>query len=90
MYKYADNTQSNFLSFNQPLGLHTNLENRWIKMADSIPWDIFERKYSRLFKGKTGHVAKPLRLTLGPLIIQTKYQFSDRELVDQLTENSYY
>lgn len=90
MYKYTDNTQSNFLSFNQPIGLHMNPENRWVKMADAIPWEIFEKKYSRLFKGKNGHVAKPLRLALGSLIIQTKYQYSDRELVDQLTENPYY
>lgn len=90
MYKCTDNTQSNFLSFNQPIGLHMNPENRWVKMADAIPWELFERKYSRLFKGKNGRVAKPLRLALGSLIIQTKYQYSDRELVDQLTENPYY
>ena len=51
MYKYTDNTQSNFLSFNQPIGLHMNPKNRWVKMADAIPWEIFEKKYSRLFKG---------------------------------------
>ena len=90
MYKYTDNTQSNFLDFNQPIGLHMNPENRWVKMADAIPWEIFEKKYSRLFKGKNGRVAKPLRLALGSLIIQTKYQYSDRELVEQLTENPYY
>ena len=90
MYKYTDNTQSNFLDFNQPIGLHMNPENRWVKMADAIPWGVFEKKYSRLFKGKNGRVAKPLRLALGSLIIQTKYQYSDRELVEQLTENPYY
>lgn len=90
MYKYTDNTQSNFLDFNQPIGLHMNSENRWVKMADAIPWEIFEKKYSHLFKGKNGRVAKPLRLALGSLIIQTKYQYSDRKLVEQLTENPYY
>lgn len=59
-------------------------------MADAIPWDDFERKYAGLFKVKNGRVAKPLRLALGSLIIQTKYQYSDRELVEQLTENPYY
>lgn len=33
---------------------------------------------------------KALRLALGSLIIQTQYQYSDRKLVDQLTENPYY
>ena len=52
MYKYTDNIQSNFLDFNQPIGLHMNPENRHVKMADAILWEIFEKKYSRLFKGK--------------------------------------
>ena len=87
MYKSSDKSQSSFLDFNQPMGLHMNPDNRRIKMADSIPWDVFEKKYKRLFKVKTGNVAKPLRTALGALIIQTKFQYSDRELVEQITEN---
>lgn len=89
MYKSDDKLQSSFLDFNQPMGLHMNPENRWIKMADMIPWDVFEKKYKHLFKSKTGNVAKPLRMALGALIIQTRFQFSDRELVQQITENPY-
>ena len=89
MYKSSDKSQSSFLDFNQPMGLHMNPNNRWIKMADSIPWEVFEKKYKRLFKVKTGNVAKPLRTALGALIIQTKFQYSDRELVEQITENPY-
>ena len=58
-------------------------------MADMIPWDMFEKKYKHLFKSKTGNVAKPLRMALGALIIQTRFQYSDRELVQQITENPY-
>lgn len=32
---------------------------------------------------------KPLRMALGALIIQTKFQYSDRELVEQITEKLY-
>lgn len=42
MYKEVDKSHFSFLDFNQPLGLHMNPNNRWIKMADAIPWDIFE------------------------------------------------
>lgn len=89
MYKPIDKLQHSFLDFNQPMGLHMNPDNRWIKMADCIPWDEFEIKYAELFPSDTGNVAKPLRMALGALIIQTKFQFSDRELVEQLTENPY-
>ena len=39
MYKPIDKLQHSFLDFNQPMGLHMNPNNRWIKMADRIPWD---------------------------------------------------
>lgn len=89
MYRSDNKLQTSFLDFNQPMGLHMNPENRWIKMADMIPWNVFEKKYKHLFKSKTGNVAKPLRMALGALIIQTRFQFSDRELVQQITENPY-
>ncbi len=89
MYKKTDRSQHSFLDFNQPMGLHTNPDNRWIKMADRIPWDEFESKYAELFPGDNGNVAKPLCMALGSLIIQTRFQYSDRELVEQITENPY-
>lgn len=89
MYKSDNKLQSSFLDFIQLMGLHMNPENRWIDMADMIPWDAFEKKYKHLFKSNTGNVAKPLRMALGALIIQTRFQFSDRELVQHITENPY-
>lgn len=89
MYKRTDKSQHSFLDFNQPIGLHMNPDNRWVKMAGLIPWDVFEEKYAELFPSSTGSVAKPLRIALGALIIQAKFQYSDRELVEQITENPY-
>jgi len=89
MYKPADKTQTSFLDFNQPMGLHMNPNNRWVRMADQVPWEIFEDKYAALFASDTGNVAKPLQMALGALIIQNKFQYADRELVEQITENPY-
>lgn len=89
MYRPADKSQHSFLDFNQPMGLHMNPDNRWIQLADIIPWDVFEEKYAELFPSSTGNVAKPLQMALGALIIQAKFQYSDRELVEQITENPY-
>ena len=36
-----------------------------------------------------GNVAKPPRMALHDLIIQTGFQYSDRELVEQIAENPY-
>ncbi len=89
MYRPIDNLQHSFLDFNQPMGLKMNPENRWVKLADLIPWEKFEANYAEQFPSNTGNVAKPLRMALGSLIIQTKFQYSDRELVEQITENPY-
>lgn len=81
MYKQTNKTQTSFLDFNQPMGLKMNQDNRWIQMADKIPWD--------LFPSNTGNVAKPLRVALGSLIIQNRFQYPDREFVEQITEYLY-
>lgn len=90
MYIPSNRSQPSFLDFNRPLGLKMNPNNRWVTMANQVPWEEFEEKYAGLFPSDTGNVAKPLRMALGSLIIQIKYGFSDRELVEQLTENPYY
>lgn len=90
MYKFEKNRQSKLTDFNQPLGMKLNPENRWVKKADMVPWDDIEKKYAELFPSKTGMPAKPLRAALGALMIQKEYDYSDRELVEQLRENPYY
>ena len=92
MYHSAENRQISFDDFFQPAGLHMNPNNRWIRLADMIPWSKYEKKYSHFFKNdtKVGNISKPFRMALGSLIIQSKYGYSDREVVDRITENPYY
>ncbi len=89
MYKKEQYRQLGLTDFNQPLGLKMNPENRWIKKAATIPWDAIEDKYAELFPSNTGMPAKPLRMALGSLLIQKKLDCSDRELVEEITENPY-
>ena len=67
-----------------------NPENRWVKKAETIPWDAIEEKYAQLFPSKTDMPAKPLRMAPGSLLIQKQLSFSDRELVEELMENPYF
>ena len=90
MYKTDNNRQFELTDFNQPIGLSMDSNNRWVRLAEMIPWEKYEDKYSHLFIGsKAGNVAKPFRMALGALIIQKKLGFSDRELVEEITENPY-
>lgn len=90
MYKFDKNHQFSLADFNQPMGLKMNPENRWVKKAETIPWDAIEEKYAALFPSKKGMPAKPLRTALGSLLIQKQFQYSDRELVEQIRENPYF
>jgi hypothetical protein len=85
MYKFPDK-QISIYDFGMPLGLSLEPDNRWVKKADMIPWDEIEVCYAALFKGHNGNVAKPLRLALGALIIQTERQLSDEETALQIQE----
>ena len=61
-----------------------------MKKAVTIPWWDIEERYAALFPSDTGMPAKPLQTALGSLMIQKKYDYSDRELVEQIRENPYY
>ena len=90
MYKFDRNHQFSFSDFNQPLGMEMSSENRWVKKAALIPWNEIEDRYASLFPSEVGMPAKPLQMALGSLLIQKEYNYSDRELVEQIKENPYY
>jgi hypothetical protein len=64
-------------------------DNRWVKLSKMIPWERIETDYADLFPSHLGTVAKPLRMALGSLIIKERCCFTDRETVEQITENPY-
>lgn len=64
-------------------------DNRWVKLSKIIPWHTIEDRYARLFTKKRGQKAKSVRMALGALLIQEKCGFTDREIVEQITENPY-
>jgi transposase, IS5 family len=76
-------------AFHTPFTSRLNKENRWVKLAGIIPWKEFEARYSDNF-GAVGRQAYPFRMAFGALIIQTKQKLTDRELVEQISENPYF
>lgn len=85
MYRYPSK-QIKITDFGMPLGMKLDPENRWVKKAEIIPWEEIEHRYAALFRNRNGNVAKPLRLVLGALLIQTQYQYSDEEVPLQIRE----
>lgn len=88
MYRKPD-PQLTLDDFMLPFSGKMSAENRWVKLAKLIPWDEFGKDYAFMFPSDRGKVAKPVRMALGSLIIQTRCGYTDRELVHQITENPY-
>lgn len=85
MYKFPSK-QMKLSDFGLPMGVTLSPDNRWVKKAELIPWEEIEIRYAALFKNRKGNVAKPLRLALGALIIQTERRLSDEETPLQIQE----
>jgi len=63
-------------------------ENRWVKKARVVPWEMAEEKYRHMFQ-KNGRPAKQIRMALGALIIQETLKCSDEETLQNIVENPY-
>ena len=89
MYREKVSGQLEFEEFYLPFGGKLNGDNRWVKLSKLIPWDEIENKYAKHFSKNMGAPAKPLRMSLGALIIKEKCGFTDEETVEQIRENPY-
>ncbi|MDB9514677.1 transposase, partial [Kamptonema animale CS-326] len=77
------------LDFELANGSKLSTDNRWVKMAELIPWLEFESDYAEKFPTEMGAPAKSFRMALGALIIKEKLGISDIETVEQIRENPY-
>ena len=89
MYQKSQNSDSPEEAFELPFEGKLCEENRWVILANLIPWSEFEEEYAQNFSEEMGAPAKPFRMALGALIIKEKLGISDRETVEQIKENPY-
>ena len=50
------------------MGMKLREDNRWVKKAQTIPWNKIESRYANLFPSSTGNVAKPLQAGMPALM----------------------
>ena len=89
MYCKANQSELTPENFELPVAMQLSPDNRWVIMAQLIPWSKFESEYAEKFSEKMGAPAKPFRMALGALIIKETLGISDRETVEQIKENPY-
>lgn len=89
MYRKAEQESKSAEDFELPFAGRLVESNRWVQLAQLIPWSEFEEEYAQNFETETGPPAKSFRLALAALIIKEKLGVSDRETVEQIRENPY-
>lgn len=63
-------------------------DNRWVKLAEIIPWDLVDQKYAENFTGKpVGNPSIESRMAFGSLIIKQELALSDEDTVTMIQEN---
>ena len=89
MIRDTSEKQLSLSEFDWPFQTQLDAENRWVKLAGVIPWDELGETYYKKLDTTQGRPSKPARLVIGAVIIKHKLVLSDRETIDQLSENPY-
>jgi len=89
MYRRSEK-QIEFEEFRLPFSGKLSARNRWVQLAQMIPWHKFEDEYrAKLSKKGQGPPAFSVRMALSALIIKERLRLSDEECVEQICENPY-
>ncbi len=87
---YQSPNQLKLLGFDTPFEKNLKSDNRWVIMADRIPWDSLVNVYtSQLKNHRTGASSLNARVVIGSLIIKHMCDLSDRDTIQNIQENVY-
>ncbi len=90
MIRYTSESQLPLSGFETPFETTLDNNNRWVKLAQIVPWDELADAYYSSFHQSHGRPAKDARLVIGAVIIKHKLCLSDEETIEQIRENLYY
>ena len=89
MYYRDDREQLSMEEFFQPFGGRLRKDNRWVRLADIMPWEYIEDIYAKNLSGETGRPAISSRIAFGALFIKEFCHLTDEGTVQDIQENSY-
>ena len=89
MIKYTPSNQLSLSGFSHPFDQELSPDNRWIKLAQLIPWDALAAVYSKALSTTSGRESIDVRMVIGALITKHKLGLDDRGTVATISENIY-
>jgi hypothetical protein len=89
MYRRQCTQQLEFSDFYLPFSGHLDPENRWIRLARIVPWQLAAAIYVADLCEDSGAPIVPARTALGALLVKERLGLTDRETVEAIQENPY-
>lgn len=89
MIRYKSSNQLKLEAFKTPFEMNMDPANRWVKLAQAIPWDRLASIYYRYMSVNQGAPTKDGRLVIGCLIIKHTLKLDDRGTIEIIKENPY-
>ncbi len=89
MYHRKNPRQLEFPDFYLPFSGELNPDNRWIALAELVPWDLAQTIYHAALCEDFGAPIISSRVALGALLIKERLGLTDRETVEAIQENPY-
>ena len=89
MIRYTPSNQLTLDLFKHPFEHALAKTNRWVILAELVPWDSLANIYAKSLNPDSGRLSVDIRLVIGALIIKHKMTLSDRETVAIISENVY-
>ena len=71
------------------LGAKLADSNRWLKLAEALPWEKLDAEYGKYFVPGQGRPAKDARLVCGLLVVKQLKSLSDEDVVAEFMESPY-
>ena len=86
---YVSPNQLTLMGFETPFVNQLCKDNRWVKMAQAIPWDKIVPYYDQLFSSSEGRAPISGRVIIGAMIIKHIEDLTDRATILHIQENMF-
>lgn len=89
MIRYKSAQQLSIEEFRTPFDIHLHKENRWVKLANTLPWDEMASIYYKSMCSGMGAPGIDARIVIGALIIKHLEKLDDRGTIQTIMENPF-
>lgn len=89
MIRNPDTRQQKLELFKTPFDTDLDKENRWVKLAEIVPWEELVKIYSKAMNKEMGRPGISARVAIGAMIIKHLKSLSDEATIEEIKENPY-